>query len=171
MEPLFRSKDIKNEKKNREIFRNIYYTYHLFYGIMFVFSAVYNIWWMWYYYSINILLAAYTVLIIIAYIARPYSYAKKRHKNYTSLYNATETDEILYYDDFFIDTDVYSKTETKIEYKNITKVKTTKSYYIFSLKDSKIKIITGKEIDGPADNKDFVEFLNSKLINSKTKIR
>ena len=58
-----------------------------------------------------------------------------------------------------------------LEYKNITKVKTTKSYYIFSLKDSKIKFITGKEIDGQADNKDFVEFLNSKLINSKTKIR
>lgn len=171
MEPLFKSKDIKNLKKYREIYRNIFYSYHIFYGIMFFVSVGYNIWWMWEYYSINLLLALYTLLIIIAYIARPYGYAKKRLKNYSSLYNATETDEIMFYEDYFIDTDVFSKSETKIEYEKIVKVWASKSYYIFSLKNTKIKFVISKEIDYLTDNKDFIKFLNSKLINSKTKIR
>ncbi len=171
MEPLYRNIDVKTEEKCREICRYAFPSYHIFYGIMFLFAIAYNIYWIWWYYSINIILLIYSVLTIIAYITRPYSNAKKRVKNYTSLYNNIETDEVLFYEDCFIDKDIYSKSETRIEYERITSVITTKNYYIFSIKDSKSKFTIGKDIECLTENTDFTQFINSRLINSKNKIK
>ena len=171
MEPLFRNIDVKTEEKCREICRYAFPSYHIFYGIMILFAAAYNIYWIWWDYSINIILIIYTVFTIIAYIARPYSYAKKRIKNYESLYKYPETDEVLFYEDCFIDKDIYSKSETKIEYDRITSVITTKNYYIFSIRDSKSKFTIGKDIEYLSQNTDFVEFINGKIVNSKKKLK
>ncbi len=171
MEPLFRNINIKSEDKCREIYRNVFTSYHVFYGILILFAVAYNIYWIWWYYSINIILLIYAVLTIIVYFTRPYSYAKKRVKNYISLYNNAETDEVLFYEDCFIDKDIYSKSETRIEYEKISSVKTTKNFYIFSIKGNKIKFTIGKDIENLTENTDFVQFINSRLINSKNKIK
>ncbi len=171
MEPLFRNINIKSEEKCREIYRNVYPSYHIVHLTFIIFSLALIIYWIYFYYSINLILAVYLLYVIASYIIRPFSYAKKRIKYYNSLYKNPETDEVLFYNDFFIDKDIYSKSETKIEYERITSVKTTKHYYIFSIKDCKSKFTIGKEIENLTDNNDFIAFINNKLFNSKKKIK
>lgn len=171
MEPLFRNIDVKTDSKYREICRNAFLAYHIVYLLFFCLGMAYNIYWLWYDYSINPLMLGYVIITVVAYITRPYSYAKKRYKSYNALYHQPETDEVLFYDEFFIDKDVYSKSETKISYESVTSVKISKSYYIFSVKDTTAKFTIGKDIESLADRTDFTEFINSKLVNSKRKIK
>lgn len=171
MDALFNSTRIMTEKYARELFRNTNYVYHFFYISMLLITIFYNIYWAYFDYSINIAYIILFIFTIIAYIIRPYTVARKRIKEYNAIYNATETDVTMFYDDFFISRDVNSKSEIKIEYINITSVKTTKSFYIFSIKNSKTKIAISKTLDDESKNQEFIDFINSKIVNSKRKIK
>ena len=171
MDALFNSTRIMTEKYARELFRNTNYVYHFFYISMLLITIFYNIYWAYWDYSINIIYIILFILAIISYISRPYTVARKRIKEYNAIYNATETDVNMFYNDFFISKDINSKSEIKIEYMNITSVKTTKSFYIFSIKNIKTKIAIPKTLDDESKNQEFIDFINSKIVNSKRKIK
>lgn len=171
MEPLFKITRIMTEKLAREIFRNTSYIYHLYYIAMILVDVFYNLYFAYWYYEINIALIILLLFIIASYIGRPYTVGRKRIKEYNALYNATETDESLFYNDFFITKDVNSKCETKVEYTKVTSVRATKNFYIFSLKNSKTKIVIPKTPDDKTKNEEFINFINCKIANSKRKIK
>lgn len=171
MEPLFKATRIMTEKYARELFRNTNFIYHFFNISMLLIAVFYNIYWAYWDYSINIIYIILFILAITSYISRPYTVARKRIKEYKAIYNATETDVYMFYDDFFITKDINSKSEIKIEYVNITSVKTTKNFYIFSIKNSKTKISLPKALDDESKKEEFINFINDKTINSKRKIK
>ena len=171
MEPLFKSTRVMTEKLAREIFRNTNYIYHLFNISMLIIAVYYNIYYACYYYGINIMLFAMIPLAIASYISRPYTIGRHRVKEYTALHNETETDEYLFFDDFFITRDIYSKSELTISYTSVTNVRASKNFYYFSIKNSKSKIVVPKKTDDETKTEEFIHFINSKITNSKNKIR
>ena len=102
MEPLFKSTRIMSEKLAREIFRNTNYIYHLFNISMLIIAISYNIYYAYLFYGINIMLIVMIPLSIASYISRPYTIGRRRVKEYSALHNETETDEYLFFDNFFI---------------------------------------------------------------------
>ena len=171
MEPLFGTTRVMTEKYAREIFRNTSCIYHLFYLLFMLFSLSYVIYWVYWYYEINVTFLMLFMFELIAYICRPYTVGRNRIKEYNTLYNAPETDEYLFYEEFFVNKDLYSKSEIKVEYSKISSVKTTKNFYIFSIKDSKTKIALLKNADDDSQKPEFIEFINGKIVNSKRKIK
>ena len=171
MEPLFKSTRIMSEKLAREIFRNTNYIYHLFNISMLIIAISYNIYYAYLFYGINIMLIVMIPLAIASYISRPYTIGRRRVKEYSALHNETETDEYLFFDNFFITRDIYSKSELTIAYTNITHVRASKNFYYFSVKNSKSKIVIPKKTDDEAKTEEFIHFINSKITNSKNKIR
>ncbi len=171
MEPLFKSTNTITEKRAREHYRNVSLRYHIFYLIMLLFALFYNIYWAYYTYEINLIYIGFLIFVIIGYITRPYTYAKARIREYNNLFNSFEIWETFFYEDFFIDKSLLSKEEFRIEYKRIVSVKQTKNYYIFLIRNSKTKIFVCNNIESLQEQIEFKNFINSKMINSKKKIK
>ncbi len=162
MEPLFYSKRTMTPEHARLVYHQIAKKHHLMYLILEILYLITNIYYI-YYYGLNIILALLFILLIVIHITRPYAYAKRRIKEYKALHNATEEDEIFFYDDYIISRDVNNKSELKIEYDRITKFKSTKKLYVFNIKDSKTKLITEKNIISMGTPANFEEFIKSKI--------
>lgn len=171
MEPLFKSTNTITEKRAREIYRNISLKYHIFYLILLLIPIYYNIYWTYYTYEINLVYIGLLLFVIMGYIIRPYTYAKTRIREYNRLFNSDEIWETLFYEDCFVDKDIHSKEELRIEYERITSVRKTKNYYIFLIKNSKTKIFVNNNIENIQDQIEFKNFINSRMINSKKKIK
>ena len=162
MEPLFYTRRTMTPKFARELFRHVFVQYHIIHALLFIgyvgiFIYVRNL------FPTNVVAFIVLIAIVIMYIYRPYSYAKKRIKEYHALYNADEDDEAIFFQDYFIAKDLNNKSEIKIEYKNITKMRSTKNLYIFHIRNSKTRIITDKNIIPKSNEVDFEKFINQKI--------
>lgn len=171
MEPLFKTTRVMTEKYAREIFRNTSFMYHFFYFSVFIVVLWYIIYWAYWYYEINAIMFILFLLEIIAYIARPYTVGKNRIKEYKALHNETETDEYLFFDEYILTRDIYSKSELNVDYKNITSVRSSKNFYYFSIKNSKTKLVVPKNTNDETKTEEFIDFINGKIIYSKNKLK
>lgn len=171
MEALFKSTNKITEKRAREIYRNVSLKYHIFYLILLLISIFYNIYWTYYTYEINLIYIGLLIFVIIGYIIRPYTYAKARIREYNSLFNSHEIWETLFYEDCFIDKNIQTKEELKIEYERIASVIKTNNYYIFLIRNSKTKIFVSNNIENLQEQNEFKTFINNKMVNSKKKLK
>ncbi|MBR5233662.1 MAG: hypothetical protein IKW03_05595 [Clostridia bacterium] len=170
MEPLFKCTNSITEKRAREIYRNISLRYHIFYLIMFLIAVSYNIYWTYYTYEISLIYVGLLIFVVIGYIIRPYTYARARIREYNRLFCSHEIWETYFYEDCFIDKNIQSKEELKIEYERIASVKKTKNYYVFSIRNSKTKFFVSNSIESLQEQTEFINFINNKMVNSKNKI-
>ncbi len=165
MEPLFYNKRIMTHEHAKSVYNQIGIKQHIMYLILELVYLALNIYFI-YFYGINILAAILLISFVIIHATRPHTYAKKRIKEYNALHNATEVDETLFFADHLLSRDLNTKSELKIEYNRITKVKTTKNLYVFYIKDSKTRIITDKNIIPKGTNENFEEFIKNRISHS-----
>ena len=178
MDTLFEAKRVMTKQLALEIAKNAKpLSFYVYFILMFTFTIgtnLYNIFYRIYYYgyfSIDIYGIILLALLIAYYFYRPVSMANNRIKRYQELYKATETDLYYFYDDHFINIDENSRNQTKIEYTRISDVKCTKNAYIIKLTDSKTMIEMPKNDFTKGTTADFIEFINSRTINSKRKFK
>ena len=166
MEPLFYNKRTMTPEHARMVYHQIAKSYNIIYFIFEIIYLAINIYYICNY-ELNIIALLLFIALIIVHITRPYAYAKRRIREYNALHNATEEDELFFYDDYLLSRDINTKSELKIEYERIIKVKSTKHLYVFHIKDSKSKLITDKNMIAEGTNKSFEEFIKSKVHNYK----
>lgn len=178
METLFEAKRIMTKKLAVELAKNkeplsVYIYFILMFSAAIGRNLYYIFYSVYYYGYLSIDIAGVILLfVVIAYcVYRPHSIANRRIKHYQELYKATETDFYYFYDEYFINTDENSKNELKIDYTRIADVKCTKNAYIFKLTDSKAMIEIPKNDFTKGTYDDFIIFINSKIINSKRKLK
>ncbi len=171
MNPLFKCTNTISEINEREIYRNISLRYHIFYLILFLIAISYNIYWTYYTNEISLIYAGLLIIIVIGYIIRPYTYAKSRIREYNRLFYSDEIWETYFYEDCFVDKNIQSKEELRIEYEQIKSVKKTNNYYVFSITNSKTKIFVSNNIESLQEQVEFINFINNKMVNSRNKIK
>lgn len=162
MEPLFYNKRTMTPEHARMVYHQIAKKHHIMYLILEILYLITNIYYICYY-GLNIILALLFILLVIIHITRPYAYAKRRIREYNALHNATEEDELFFYDDYLLSRDINTKSELKIEYDRIIKVKSTKKLYVFHIKDSQTKLITDKNMTAQGTDENFENFIKSKV--------
>ena len=178
MDTIFEAKRIMTKQLALELARNKEpLSVYIYFTLMFLTPIVrilYYIIYDSYYYgyaSIDIIGIILLLIIIAYYIYRPHSIANSRIKRYQELYKATETDHYYFYEDVFRCVDENAKDELTLEYTRISDVKCTKNAYILKLSDSKSLIELPKNDFTKGTSADFITFFNSRIINSKRKIK
>lgn len=162
MEPLFYNKRTMTPEHARMVYHQIAKNYNIMYLIFEIIYLGINIYYI-VNYEINIIAAFLFISLIIVHVTRPYAYAKRRINEYNSLHNAPEEDELFFYDDYLLSRDINTKSELKIEYDRIIKVKSTKKLYVFHIKDSQTKLITDKNMTAKGTDDNFEDFIKSKV--------
>ena len=95
--------------------------------------------------------------------------AKKREKQFVELLGEMPSGQNFFYDDYLVATSITDKSEVKIEYEKIIKVKQSKNLYLLVMKQ-KIVIMVDKNKFEKGNCKEFEQFIRAKAVNAKIKI-
>ena len=120
-------------------------------------------------YIAALLIALFGILLFFYPLIKLHFTARKREKIFTELYGSMPEGQTLFYDDGLVSTSYADKSETKIEYGKIIKVKQSKNLYLLIMKQ-KIVVMVNKTGFEKGGCEEFEQFIKSKAVNAKIKL-
>ncbi|MBR2867736.1 MAG: YcxB family protein [Clostridia bacterium] len=172
MEPVY----INNLKQTRETLIEMNKTYSFASRITFQIAALiiygflaFVLAYFYYNYIGAALIAVLGVFLFFYPLIKLHSAAKKREKQILELYGSMLEGQTLFYDDCIVSTNSADKSEVKIDYGKIIKVKQSKNLYLLVMKQ-KLVIMVNKNDFEKGNCEDFEKFIRTKAVNAKIKI-
>lgn len=96
-------------------------------------------------------------------------HAKKREKQLVELFGELPSAQNLFFDDYLLSISSADKSELKIEYDKIIKVRQSKNLYLLIMKQ-KLVIMVDKNRFEKGSCEEFEQFISSKAVNAKIKL-
>ncbi len=172
MEPLF----INNFKQTKDVYleMNKAYSsvsriaYQIAVPVVYGFLACFLIFYYGSYFSAAVIVV-FGILLFFYPLIKLHRIANKREKVFVELYGSTPEGQTHFYDDCLVSTNSADKSEIKIDYRRIIKVKQSKNLYLLIMKQ-KIVIMVDKNGFEKGTGEEFEQFIKSKAVNAKIKI-
>jgi hypothetical protein len=172
MEPLF----INNLKQTKDVYleMNKAYSsasriaYQIAVPVIYGFLACFLIFYYGSYFS-GAVIFAFGVLLFFYPLIKLHRIANKREKVFVELYGSTPEGQTLFYDDCLVSTNSADKSELKIEYGKIIKVRQSKNLYLLIM-NQKLVIMVDKNRFKKGTSEEFEQFIKTKAVNAKIKI-
>lgn len=96
-------------------------------------------------------------------------HAKKREKQLVELFGELPSAQNLFFDDYLLSISSADKSELRIEYDKIIKVRQSKNLYLLIMKQ-KLVIMVDKNRFEKGRCEEFEQFIKSKAVNAKIKL-
>ena len=96
-------------------------------------------------------------------------HAKKREKQLVELFGELPSAQNLFFDDYLLAISSADKSELRIEYDKIIKVRQSKNLYLLIMKQ-KLVIMVDKNRFEKGTSEEFEQFIKSKAVNAKIKL-
>ena len=115
------------------------------------------------------IVAAAGVLLFFYPLIKLHRVAKKREKQIVELYGSELEGQTLFYDDHLVSTGFNDKSEIKIEYGKIIKVRQSRNLYLLIMKQ-KLVIMVDKNRFEKGSCEEFEQFIKEKATNAKIRL-
>ena len=96
-------------------------------------------------------------------------HAKKREKQLVELFGELPSAQNMFFEDYLLSVSLADKSELKIEYGKIIKVRQSKNLYLLIM-NQKLVIMVDKNRFEKGTSEEFEQFIKTKAVNAKIKI-
>lgn len=172
MEPLFIN-DIKQTKEmfiemNKAYSSASQIAYKIAVPVVYGFLAFVLIYFYYNFIGAAVVAAARVLLFFYPQI-KLHIAAKRREKQIVELYGSALEGQTLFYDDNLVSTSFNDKSEVKIDYGKIIKIRQSKNLYLLIMKQ-KIVVMVDKNRFEKGNCEEFEKFIKTKAVNAKIKL-
>ena len=96
-------------------------------------------------------------------------HAKKREKQLVELFGELPSAQNMFFEDYLLAISLADKSELKIEYEKIIKVRQSKNLYLLIM-NQKLVIMVDKNRFEKGTSEEFEQFIKTKAVNAKIKL-